>query len=120
MQSSAYHKIGINVLPSFQRLFNDCMESCRSSPFLGHVNLGKMAQEHMSTSYGAFGMENLCSAILCKCIPQNPAICISTMWKQQDLPITFINHVTTETFGIWAAYTALCSMHHPQEVSADT
>ena len=120
LQSQAYRKIGINILSSFQRLWNDSAQSPKSPPFLGDIDLQQLAKARTNTCQSIFGIEGLCSLVLQKHIFCDPAICISNVWGQTDLPTSFINHAVLETYALSSLYAALRNMQCPQEVSMTT
>ena len=121
MQSAAYKKVGINIASSFQRLWNDCTESCHSLPFLGQGDLEHMAKTRKGTHHQpAIGIEGLCASLLRKRIPRNPAISISSKWDQGDLPSSYIDHVVMEMYMISSLYYVLSTFDNPKEVSKMT
>jgi hypothetical protein len=120
LQSQAYRKVGINILSNLRRLWNDSAQSPRSLPFLGDIDLQQLAKARTNTHQSIFGIDGLCSLVLRKHILHDPAICVSKVWSQTDLPTSFIDHAVLETYALSSLYSALSTMQCPREVSMTT
>jgi hypothetical protein len=119
MQSAAYQKVGINIISSFQRLWNDCTESCHSLPFQGQDDLEHMAKTRLGNQ-SVIGIEGLCTSILQKWISRDSAISISSTWDQFDLSSSYIDHVVMEMYMISSLYSVLSTFDKPKKVSKMT
>ena len=120
LQSHACRKVGINILSNLRRLWNDSAQSSRSPPFLGDIDLQQLAKARTNIQQSIFGIEGLCSLVLRKRILRDPAICVSKVWSQTDLPTSFFNHAVLETYALLSLYSTLSTLQCPREVSMTT
>jgi len=120
LQSSAYHKVGVNITANLERLCKDLVPSSRSPPFAGQLEIGQLAYEHHAASQATVGLPALCRSILRRQLNRDPAICISPLWASTSLPVKFSSHAVLEAYAMWSLYTTLTTIKLPVRVSSST
>ena len=120
LQSSAYHKVGVNITANLERLCKDLAPSSRSPPFAGQLEIGQLAYEHHAALQATVGLPALCQSILRQQLNRDPAICISPLWASSSLPAKFTSYAVLEAYAMWSLYTVLTTIKLPERVTSST
>ena len=120
LQSNVYCKVGVNITANLERLQKDLTPSSRSTPFAGQLEIGRMAYERHAALSATVGLPTPCQNILRRQIKQDPAICLSPIWANMDLPSEFVVHAALEVYAMWSLYTTLTTVKLPKRVTSST
>lgn len=102
------HKVGVQVTADLKRLFKDCgyIEG-KDQPFVGALELGRMAKECGAASKANIGLADLCGSVLKRYLPKDPDIRISALWSIDPLPSSHINYAALDVYAAWKVFHTL-------------
>jgi hypothetical protein len=110
LSASHIRKVGVQVTADLKRLFKDCgyIEG-RDQPFVGALELGRMAKECGAASKANIGLADLCGSVLKRFLPKDPDIRISALWNIDPLPSSHSDYAALDVYAAWKVFHTLTS-----------
>ncbi|KAG6875398.1 hypothetical protein C0992_004005 [Termitomyces sp. T32_za158] len=97
-------KVGHAIVADLKHL----QKTCRSEiPFLGGVDIGKLAKDRLLVPAARTSLANLCAAVLGRCLSKNTAIWMSTAWEDPDLTPEQICYAALNVYASLLIYKSL-------------
>jgi ribonuclease D len=107
-------KVGRNVdanLKYLQQAINS------PTPFVGGVDLAKLAKDRLVISSAKVGLSDLCATILGKCLAKNVPERISSAWENDKLSSSQIQYAALDVYSSLWIYDALSIIPVPSPLS---
>jgi hypothetical protein len=118
--ASQIRKVGVHVSGDLTRLFNDCGFDIKSDPpFLGALELGKLAKEKTITPHATISLADLCASVLRRFLPKDPSIRVSPDWNTTSLTTAQANYAALDVFALWSIFKALTNISIGKSIQED-
>src|SRR3984885_800691 len=89
-------------------------QACQSStPFVGRVDLGRLAKDRLLVKSAHISLADLCAVVLHKRLNKNVVEQISTSWKNEELTQGQINYGALDSYAGLEIYNKLCNTSLP-------
>lgn len=109
-------KAGRNVAADLKRLQ---LESKHPEPFVGGIDLAKMAKDRALITSARSGLAALSAAVLQKRIIKDSALRVSEGWEDTDLSSAQLTYAATDAYVSYALYRAMEPIPVPGDVAPD-
>ena len=76
-------------------------------PFVGGIDLAKLAKEHSIVPNARVGLGDVCAAVLGKRLNKNVPQCVSTQWDNEILDKDQLNYAALDAYASLLIYEAL-------------
>ncbi len=97
-------KVGVHVQADLTRLFNDCGFQGHAQPFLGALELGRLAKDQNLVNWANISLAELVATILGYTLPKDDTIRVSTGWDNPTLTQEQETYAALDVFAVYSVY----------------
>ncbi|SJL13797.1 uncharacterized protein ARMOST_17245 [Armillaria ostoyae] len=110
LRSPRLLKVGVNVQADLTRLFKDCGLPDMSQPFVGALELGKMAKERNLVDRANVSLADLTAKVLHCSLSKDEHIRVSTAWDTLPLTPEQERYAALDVFAVFGIYDAFTEL----------